>query len=506
MATTRIAKLCTTVSLLSLSLVPVMSYAEETKDWKFSPTLMLGLDYTNNLDLSATDKTESFISRVAPGVNIRRDGRYLKTSVNYQLQLVDYSASDRSDTYFHNLNAFADAELVEDHLFLDTRATASQQLIDNRDAGTSDPSLAADNFTNTFTFAITPTWKQRIGDYTNAGVSATYNTVIYQTGAESSEGAGYNLFLDTKNNPNKIYWTFDLRQGGSQSSDTGNSLNKEDVVEAQLGFRYSEQLNLRAGGGYVDNHLDTPTDAAASAGSFWSAGLTWTPSTRNSFDLYYSDRLQTNTSQGATFNHRGKRSSISLSYQQSLTDVRQQLLEPSYTGFLVCPGGDSSSPLCQSISAGSGQQFNPNDVVALEGFQLLPSLDEGQFINDSVNADYRYNYSKTSLTFGVFGNRRKFQDQTNREEQDLGFRAGWGWQISERSEFSANYNWSVLEPDVNETVKERDYRQGVNLGINRKLSPDASVDLVARYNKRRSDDPSRQFEEYGAGFRFNLAF
>ena len=146
------------LSLLGLSLVSVPGYSEQTKDWDLNSSLRLGIDYTNNLDLAPSDKTETFISTLEPGISISRQSRYLKLGADYRLSVVDYSTSTRSDNYFHNLNAFANAELVEDHLFVDTRATASQQLIDNRNTGIIDPRLAPDAFISTYTFAFTPTW------------------------------------------------------------------------------------------------------------------------------------------------------------------------------------------------------------------------------------------------------------------------------------------------------------------------------------------------------------
>jgi outer membrane protein assembly factor BamA len=91
-------------------------------------------------------------------------------------------------------------------------------------------------------------------------------------------------------------------------------------------------------------------------------------------------------------------------------------------------------------------------------------------------------------------------------EDDLGFSADWGLTLSGRSTVNASYNWSVLEPDSNASTTERDYRQGVNLGLTRNINQDASLSIVLRFNKRRSGDISRQYEEYGAGISFNQSF
>ncbi len=505
--TTRTPSRACSLSLLGLLLVSALSYSEDTKDWEINPSLQLGLDYSDNLDLAPSDKTETFIGTLSPGVAINRQGRHLSLGVDYRLSLVDYSTSNSSDRYFHNLNAFADAELVEDHLFIDTRATASQQLIDNRSAGSIDPRLAPDAFTNTLTFAFTPSWRQRIGDYTNISLSASYDAVIYQTDADDSEGLGYNLAFDTRANPNKIYWTLQTRQDSSKSTTTHNSLNKNDFAQLQLGYRHSKQLDLRIGGGYNDSHIDNPSDTAISSGSsFWSAGLTWNPNPRTSMDLNYNDQIQSGNSRGLVITHRRKRSSLALSLQQSLSSVRQQQLQAVAVGSLICPSGTVFSAAdCRFIGLGSSAIPGPNEqVIAVN--ELRTSLDEGRFISEAANANYSYHFRKSILSLGLSANRRKFQDQSGRVEEDRGFNVGWGLQLSSRSSINLTYNWSTLEPDTQATNSSRDNRQGINLGFSRSLSADTSLSSALRFNQLSSDDPSREYQEFGAGISVNHRF
>ncbi|MFT5720797.1 MAG: hypothetical protein ACI9W6_001097 [Motiliproteus sp.] len=495
-----------TLLLLGLALVSVPGYSAPTQAWDLSPSLQLGIDYSNNLGLAPRDKTETFIGTLTPGISISHQGRYLQLGADYRLSLVDYSASTRNDRYFHNLNAFADAELVEDHLFVDTQATARQQLIDNSSAGSIDPSLAPDAFTNTLTFAFTPTWRQRIGDYTNIGLSAGYDAVVYQSDAEDSEGFNYQLTFDTRENPNKIYWTLEMSQDSAKSSNSSQTLDRNDYVQAQLGYRHSRQLDLRIGSGYSDSHLDTPSNSDISDGStFKSAGLTWNPSPRTSVDLNYSDQIQS-SSRGVVITHRRKRGTLSLSLQQNLSSVRQQQLQAASVGSLICPAGNSINVAdCRFINPGDSAVPGPDEqLIGITA--LSTSLNEGRFINEAFNANYSYHLRKSTLSLGLTGNRRKFQDLSGRIEKDLGFNTGWALQLSSRNSININYNWSALEPDVNQKNSIRDNRRGLNLGFNRSLSAKTSLSSALRFNQLHSDDASRNYEEYGASFSLNHRF
>ncbi|WP_421864201.1 TIGR03016 family PEP-CTERM system-associated outer membrane protein [Motiliproteus sp.] len=491
------------LSLLGLTVVVLPALAEETKDWTINPTLGLGLEYTDNLNLDDADKVDTFIYRVSPGVAISRNGKGLDLGFNYRVNLRSYSTSRESDSHDHNLNAFANMELIENRLTLDTRATARQQLIDNRDSGGS--GVAPDNFTNTLALAVTPTWTQRIGDYTKIGASATYDSVVFEKGAEDSEGFKYDFFVDTSDNPNKLYWNLELRQNATKAKGA-DSETQEEFIEAQLGYRHSRQVDVRLGGGYVDNKEPDATDSDAEKGSFWSAGLTWTPTTRTSLNGYYSSRIQTGNSRGFSFNHRQKATAWSLSYQQSLTDVRSQILQVTSLGALICPNGTSINLSdCRFVGPGENPVPGPGEQVFDIGARV-PSLVEGRFISDAVSANMTYRKSKTTLSIGAFVTEREFQDGSGRKEKDLGITSSIGLKLSGRSNLRLGYEWSSLEPNTNDSAQVRDYLNQVTLGLSYQLSSRSSVGTVVNYRNRNSDDASREYKEFGGSINFNHSF
>ena len=502
--TTQAVKLCAPLSLLGLWLLSPTVLAEEPKDWTLTPTLGLGLDYTDNLNLSATDEVKTFIFRASPGIQASRRSSHLNLGLSYRLNLREYSSSRRNGSDDHNLNAFADVELIDDRFFINSRATAKQQLLNNRDAGS--PGLTPDNFINTFTVAVSPVWRQRIGDYVNLNFKATYDAVVFERDAEDSEGFKYNVSVDTHGNPNKIYWTLQARQDSSKPRGSSSTVDKEDFIEAQLGYRHSRQVDVRFGGGYVDNKVVSTTNEDANKGTFWSAGLTWTPTVRTNFNAYYSDRLQTGNGRGFALSHRRKRTAWSLSYQQSLSDVRTAVLQVTSVGSLICPQGSSINLAdCRFVGPGENPVPGPGELVI--GINTaLPSLNEGRFVLDAINGNMTYRYSKTTVGLGVFANRRKYQDLGKRTEDDLGIRSNFSLQLSGRTRVGVGFDWSVLEPDSNATVTERDYRQRFTVGANYQLSSNTGIALSIGYNKRRSDDPTRQYDETGFGISANHRF
>lgn len=491
------------LSLLGLTVVVLPALAEETKDWTITPTLGLGLEYTDNLNLDDDDKVDTFIYRATPGVSISRNGKGLDLGFSYRVNLRNYSTSRENDSHDHNLNAFANLELIEDRLTLNTQATAKQQLIDNRNSGGA--GLAPDNFTNTLAIAVTPTWRERIGDYTNIGISGTYDSVVFERGAEDSEGFKYNIFVDTEDNPHKFFWNFDIRQSATKAKGADRE-TQEEFVEARLGYRHSSQLVILLGGGYVDNKEPNATDSDAEKGSFWSTGVTWSPNTRTSLNGYYSSRIQTGNSRGLSLSHRRKATAWSLSYQQSLTDVRSQILQFTTIGALICPRGTSFNLSdCRLVGPGESPVPGPNEQVFAIGAQV-PSLIEGRFITDVISSNVTYRKSKTTLSIGAALTERQFQDGSGRKEKDYALTSSLGFRLSGRSDLSMGYQWSSLEPNTNSSTQVRDYLNQLSLGLSYRLSSRSSISAVVNHSARRSDDADRDYKEFGGSINFSHSF
>ncbi|MCW8884417.1 MAG: hypothetical protein OQK12_04060, partial [Motiliproteus sp.] len=67
--------------------------------------------------------------------------------------------------------------------------------------------------------------------------------------------------------------------------------------------------------------------------------------------------------------------------------------------------------------------------------------------------------------------------------------------LNGRTNFSVLYDRSELDPEGG----SKDTFNQINFNLNRNLSPETSISLVANASERTSDDTAREFSEYGVG-------
>jgi uncharacterized protein (PEP-CTERM system associated) len=471
----------------------------QASDWKFTPGVQITEHYTSNLDLASSNEEESLITEVRPGFSLAKQGSRLQAYLDYRLQYLDYSSDQASDEYRHQWGLSANSELIENRFFLDASSSYSQRLIDNRSATTGDALSAPDNFTDTFTFQVTPRWRQRLGRYTTLGADLSYNTVRFDGVNDDSDGYRTRFFLDNQSNPGKVYWAINI--GANQATPDTSATIESETIDLEMGYRYSRQLEGKLRYGYVDNHLDNPTQSEAGAGDFWGADLSWNPGPRTALSATYNSRLLSDQGYGLHINHRQRHTNWSLSYDKNISSVRQELLQLTPIGTLICPSGASFNIAdCRLVDISSPVLPGPGER-AITLAAPLPTLSDEQFIQQSLNANLVISKGKSLWTLGLFRNEREFQVQTITEE-DMGANAGWTIQLSGRTSLSTQFTWSRLESDSGAT----DYQRALSLNMVRQLSADSSLNLALRGTERDSADDSRAFQEYRLTIGFSHLF
>ncbi|MFC6668949.1 TIGR03016 family PEP-CTERM system-associated outer membrane protein [Marinobacterium aestuariivivens] len=344
-----------------------------------------------------------------------------------------------------------------------------------------------------------PRWRQRLGRYTTLGADFSYNTVQFDGVNDDSDGYSTSFFLDNQANPGKIYWAANINT--NQATPDTSATSESEAMNFELGYRFSRQLDGRLRYGYVDNHLDDPTQSEAEAGNFWGAGLDWTPGPRTSLSASYNSRLLSDQGHGLSINHRQKHTNWSLRYNKNITSVRQELLQLTPIGTLICPSTPSFNIAdCRLVDSSSPVLPGP-DEQAITLVAPLPTLSEEQFIQQSLSANLVISKGKSLWTLGLFRTERDFQVQASTEE-DTGANAGWRIQVSGRTSLSTQLTWSRLESDFEAT----DYQRSLSLSMVRQLSEDSSLNIALRSTERDSEDDDRAFREHRLTIGFSHLF
>lgn len=119
--------------------------------------------YSDNINLSPKgEEVDDWIGELRPNISITGDGARYNAWLDYTLQLLYYLDSADSTGVFHNGSTGLDLELLEDHFFLDSRASISQVLKDPEVNVNSSNIPFNSNRTDAVTLETTPRWEQDI--------------------------------------------------------------------------------------------------------------------------------------------------------------------------------------------------------------------------------------------------------------------------------------------------------------------------------------------------------
>ncbi len=473
----------------------VLSGGVNAADWERQARLNLQAIYTDNIERSATGETGELVGVVRPGLSASASGARLRFGADYALTHSFHADDSDRDRTYHQLDGFAELELVEDHLFFDLDAAASQQLIDAQAAAGVD--LVAGNTGNIATawrLSGGPRWRQRLGGYGLAQAAYTYSVVDYSDGLNGSTGGVFTASLDSGARTYPVFWnlsylneSLDYEQGADRDRSRehgevtlGTRVTASTYVSGTYGFDRRDLLDTN-GRSAPDNDFwrltagwnpSSKTDlsvyhqerdfksaaiAADAESSFWGANARWSPNPRWSLNAGYGNDFYGDTYNLGIF-HRLRRVSWSLEHTEELTNARAVLLDDALIGFLICPIGALDLTSCRFPAPGEvPAPGSGEELVGIVG--TVPSLVEDDFVQRSTRFSWAYRRAKSTWTLGLFQiDREAFAaDDLGR---DRGASLGWWWRVGQRSTLELGANHVKKQFPVSPTLEERRYRMG----------------------------------------------
>ena len=108
--------------ILPLIILVIHNVFAEAEISKFNPSISAGLIYTDNVDLTHTNKDSDLVFRVTPSLGsagISTQGSRLTTQLNYSVSGLSYESDTSNNDLYHNLSSSATAEIVKNAVFLD---------------------------------------------------------------------------------------------------------------------------------------------------------------------------------------------------------------------------------------------------------------------------------------------------------------------------------------------------------------------------------------------------
>ncbi|MGD8570573.1 MAG: TIGR03016 family PEP-CTERM system-associated outer membrane protein, partial [Gammaproteobacteria bacterium] len=353
-------------------------------------------------------------------------------------------------------------DLVSRSLFLDARASYSQQFITPE--GTIDLDNLSDiqNRADVLTYSLSPYLRQQYGSTANAEYRVSSQRVEYKetTSVEELNSTTNNasIMLESGTAFNQLLWriTYSYNKINYDEQGADSTLQRELLA---LRYRLTPKFAALGNIGYENNDYAQVVGEDPPSGSIWSAGFAWTPSRRTSLEVTAGERYFGSTG-SLNFTHRTRRTQWSLQYTEEITSTPE--LQAELTGE-VGPTGNPLFNVTQTTS-----------VILLERWQFSFSFDTG----------------KTIITTDLYDNQVEFQT-TKEQESTLGATLTWRWRFMPRTSAVLNTTWYETEPRGSNRT---DTLTDAGVSIERQLSRSVTGSLGYGKLTRNSDVPTAEYE------------
>jgi uncharacterized protein (PEP-CTERM system associated) len=138
------------------------------------PTLTVEQTLTDNVELSDTDRRSEAITRVSPGIDITSRAGRVVGSLQYSADALIHARETGKNTVRNSLSAIGSAEVVENHLDVDARASITQQSISAFGTQAGGTGLVSDNTTEVAIFSISPSLRFNLGPEASGSASVEW--------------------------------------------------------------------------------------------------------------------------------------------------------------------------------------------------------------------------------------------------------------------------------------------------------------------------------------------
>lgn len=422
--------------------------------------------YTDNAGLKETNKKGDLILSVTPQLSLHREAARSRVDLITALEL--NSQNEGGENFNPRLQFDSNWEFYEDHFFLDLDATAMQNSNDPFDSNAFDTVNTGNGVVTTYNMDISPYIVNHFRRYADLETRYTYNHQISSGGdAEDSSSNLFAISLNSGKAFSRYFWGLHYTKEDQSYDETDNGLDTENF-DVNMGYAINRSWRVNGTVGYEDNSF--VTNRSTTNGATWSSDVTWTPSARTSLTVGYGDRFFGNTP-SLDFEHRFRRSVITVSYSKELTNSSRLL-------------GDQE--VFQVVDQFGNVIVNPATGTPFLVTSNQTALNDNSFIDERVEGSYTYQGRRMSLTWDV-----SYSTQTD----EVGVNGGvdstlfdtslsFSRSLSRENELTSSIRYNQAE----EGSGADSDRHQFNLGWSHLLAAETSLDIGYSYSKQNADD------------------
>jgi uncharacterized protein (PEP-CTERM system associated) len=449
--------------VISLSGLTLFSFSASAAEWNSTASINTSVVYTDNVNLVTTGKESDLTPTLTPSISLHGKGARATIDLTAAAEINGQGGSN--DSINPRLQADAKAELFERVAFIDLNATATQNAIEPLAVSGSGNLNNRGNKTTTYSYKISPYLKSRFKGLADMELRYTYNDLNHSEGSvgdTSSEAVN----LSIASGPDFKIFTWGVNASNKVTDNEQGQVSELSSADFDLGYQLNRRWRVTGSIGTESN--DFNSTRSNRDGSRWDLGAVWTPNKRTVFDFGFGNRFFGDTKR-FSFTHTGKRSTLTASYSQDLTDSSTQLSD-------------------QSV-------FQPTSTVNGVPFPLSQNsstINNSTFVNDQLTINYSLKGRRTTLSLNGNISEQTYQD-SSREVSLLGLGVSVNRQLSGKISGDLGLNWNESEETGTASTQSDTWR--LSAGVNQELGPKTNLRLDYSFTDRSSNQSGQSYEE-----------
>jgi uncharacterized protein (PEP-CTERM system associated) len=458
------------------------------------PRLSVSQTWTDNLQLTTQNRDAAVISTIAPGINLSVNSGRVRGALDYSLNGLIYSKTDRPNRIQNALSAKGAAELVDNWIYLDAAASISQQVVSAFGSTSSDSSLQGGNTSEVASISMSPSVKgqfARVMAYALIGNVAESRAKDSESGDSSSRALSLNL--NGLGSGRLLNWSAALSKQESQAR--GSRDTNTSSATATLLVNPDVDWNFGLTAGFERNDY---TALSGQDSSTYGANLNWTPTPRTKMAASWSYHEYGNA-HSLNLEHRMARSVWRLSDSQSVntpgTQGRMGQMS-NYDLFYIQFAAEEPDPVQRDILVRaylSRLGLSPDAMTTTGFLSASASLTRNQSASVSLQGQ------RTTVTFMLSQSKSRRVDSLTTAQDDLsestlvlqrGFTVNIAHRLTPTS--SASLSLSQQQSRGDQASQSTDLTS-ISANWNHRLGSKTSMQLGVRHN--RFSSPQRPYRE-----------
>lgn len=472
-------------------------------NWTFIPSIHIRESYSDNIQLAPPPQARGdFVSEVTPSISIMGNDAHVKMDLFYSLQKLFYLR--QPDSLYHELAATANAELLDDWLFVDVKTSKSRKNISTFGPQVFDNLQQTANQSSVRTNHISPFIHHNFPSFATSELRLAHDTV--SSNDNLLDVSTNKVFLTLKGDNFEPNWNWDAYYNAEQTDDARINNGRRHSEALSLRYNVSDQLGIFVTNGYeYENFVANSGDQAR--GRFYLAGVNLA-SNRSNLSLSAGNRFF-----GRTYNinaSRHSRNAIwSLSYEEDITTTAAEFLRLSQN--------EAANLLGELWSTTIPDPVARKQVVTafLNASQLLGPdqgsvnyFSRGYLLQKQLRLSVAAMSAKSTLLIAISATRRSAQANSAIDgklfpfEQQIGdnntrqtdVSAAWNWRMSTRTSLNVNAMYGRVTTGNSE---RKDSNLALAVGLSRVLRSKIIGSFNMRHMRHNSTLSGTSYRENG---------